>query len=558
MSAPEGSDTSELERSAAAREATSATQREPTAANEAWVRSVLRLMLVVTVMMVAARIAVVESRGGLVPCLSANDRSRWCTVAALVEDGTYQIDRQLQITAFDPQRKRDVRPWQSIDRVRHQGRDGIYHDYSSKPPLLPTCIAGIYWMVYQATQLPLTEHPMYVGRIVLAMTNLPLLLLFLLPTLSLIRRHGRSDWGRLLTTAAACFGTLLLPFAVSLNNHLPAAAGGALALWILTDRERSGRWGWQALAGLAAGWMAANELPALSMLGLLGLIALWRRPLAACWGFIPGALVVAVAFFGTNWIAHESLRPPYAHRGNGPEVTRVTIENPQTEFPDIGPVRAALIEAGEEIDERMAILGSTDEGRWMAITESGNDRYAVLRRGSTWQICRWDDWYEYEGSYWTGGRRQGVDRGEPSRWVYLFHTTLGHHGLFSLTPIWLLSVIGVVGWWRRHEGWDRMVMVAVIVIATLVCFAFYIARPLIDRNYGGVSAALRWMLWFSPFWLWLMLPAADGLSHRRAGRIVGLGLLAVSVFSMMTVIENPWQSPWLYRFWDYLGWMNPG
>jgi len=142
----------------------------PETTDDRWVWRTLMLLMLVAVGIVAGRIAVVSSANGLTPFLSANDRSRWCTVASLVEDGTYRIDRQMQLTDVDPKIKREVRTWQTIDRVRHQGTDGKYHDYSSKPPLFPTIVAGIYGFVYQVTEMPLTTYPMYVGRLVLALS----------------------------------------------------------------------------------------------------------------------------------------------------------------------------------------------------------------------------------------------------------------------------------------------------------------------------------------------------------------------------------------------------
>ena len=64
------------------------------------------------------------------------------------------------------------------------------------------------------------------------------------------------------------------------------------------------------------------------------------------------------------------------------------------------------------------------------------------------QLRPGDNWYAYTynvngrevKSYWLD--RQGIDRGEPSKAVYALHCLVGHHGIFSLTPIWLLSVAG--------------------------------------------------------------------------------------------------------------------
>ena len=32
--------------------------------------------------------------------------------------------------------------------------------------------------------------------------------------------------------------------------------------------------------------------------------------------YLPAVLLVAAGFFGTNYLAHDSLRPPYMHRGD--------------------------------------------------------------------------------------------------------------------------------------------------------------------------------------------------------------------------------------------------
>ena len=70
------------------------------------------------------------------PFLSANDRSRWDTIRSLVEQGTYQIDA----IQSEP-------GWDTIDMVKHKDRNGEWHLYSSKPPLLATLYAGPYWVM---------------------------------------------------------------------------------------------------------------------------------------------------------------------------------------------------------------------------------------------------------------------------------------------------------------------------------------------------------------------------------------------------------------------------
>ena len=139
------------------------------------------------------------------PFLSANDRSRWCTVRALVEPGMrvegapYAIDKV--ITPL----------WDTIDKVKHDG-----HLYSSKPPLLGHARRpGHTGSFTTLTGETLETHPYAIGRPLLILINVvPLVVCFCLLA-RLVERFGTTDWGRVLVMAAAVFGTFLTTFAVS-------------------------------------------------------------------------------------------------------------------------------------------------------------------------------------------------------------------------------------------------------------------------------------------------------------------------------------------------------
>jgi hypothetical protein len=529
-------------------------------------QSTYRMLIIAALAIAAGRMAVV-TRDGETAFLSANDRSRWCTVATLVERGTYVIDAQQAIVVMQDGKRRT--PWQTIDKVRHTGDDGKRHFYSSKPPLLPTMVAALYAVVRPISGMTLTEQPMYMTRILLALVNLPLLALFYFATTDSIERICRGDWVRRLLAITVCFGTMLLPFAISLNNHLPAAAATAAAMWIyifaaetLDDSFSDGRKGvspwWWFAAGLAAAFAAANELPALSMLVLWGLLFfLLHRP--SMLPFAAGVLVVAIGFFGTNWMAHGSLRPPYAHRGNG----EVVAEWNSGDSPDelSSEIATTLSGLGLELQDIVAsdepqrwVVRSTDDRSWLALLKVS--QLSAESSGPRWQLAHWDDWYEYDGSYWRPGNLRGVDRGEPSRWVYFVNMTVGHHGLFSLTPIWLLVPLGLIaGLGFGPPDFRRLVLAT--LLATSACIVFYVARPEIDRNYGGVSVCFRWLLWLAPLWLLVIAPAVDRLSRTQGYRITINALLAASVFSVSTALQSPWQQPWIYQFWVFLGWIDP-
>lgn len=527
-------------------------------------RATYHTIALVALALTAGRIAVVTGRDTLTAFQSANDRSRWCTIASLVEHGTYAIDQQIAIT--DPI-KRHIHPWQTIDKVRHVDAEGKQRYYSSKPPLFPTVVAGVYWAVNRMTGMTLTEQPIYVGRIILVLVNLPLLAIFFYATIGCIERVGRGDWSRRIAAMGCCFGTMLLPFAISLNNHLPAATATAVAMWVYmvaSQRKNSHAkpsptvpvWMW-GLGGMAAALAAANELPALSMTVFwFGLFAwLDRRSVLP---FVAGVSVVAIAFFGTNWIAHQSLRPPYAHRGNGPKIA--LLESSVSE-PDDALLQAAgekIKAAGFSQDVAPALAPSDESDRW--ILRVDERQFALLssdtlRSNGQWELRYWDDWYEYPGTYWKDGQRRGVDRGEPSRTTYLAHMTIGHHGLFSLTPLWVLMPIGLILGVASGTAEYRRFAFAVLV-ATTVCTLFYLNRPLIDRNYGGVSICFRWLLWFAPLWLVVSVPVMHWFRTTSVRRGLLYSLLALSVFSMSASLDSPWQSPWLYQFWQFLGWIS--
>ncbi len=524
-------------------------------------RSIRNMLVLIALAIAAGRIAVVTSKEGDTAFLSANDRSRWCTVAALVEHGTYAIDEQIEIADAI---KRHHHPWGTIDKVRHLGRDGKQHHYSSKPPLFPTMVAGVYLVVNLMSGMTLTDQPIYVTRIVLALVNLPLLAIFLLATIRSIERVCHRPWARRMATLSACFGTMMLPFSISLNNHLPAAAATAVAMWIylravgssedaVTGHSPAASFLIWLIAGASAAFAAANELPALSMLVFWFILFAWLDR-SSILPQLVGVGIVALGFFGTNWIAHQSFRPPYAHRGNGELIATLdsVAEQPGSEIAD---EIDKLLREKSLISGRapLAIEISDEPQRW--VVEAGEQRFGLLRVDGGWQLRHWDDWYEYPGTYWKEGVRAGVDQGEPSRLVYFAQMTFGHHGIFSLTAIWLLVPIGLVRGLVVGPAASRRYALAVLVAST-VCLLFYAARPLVDRNYGGVSVCFRWMLWFAPLWLVAIAPVMESFRRSATRRNLLQGLLALSVFSMATALQSPWQSPWLYRFWQFLGWIE--
>jgi hypothetical protein len=298
---------------------------------------------------------------------------------------------------------------------------------------------------------------------------------------------------------AGAFATLMTPFQVTLNNHTIAtvcvlgATVNGIRIWQRAKSKSVLAGRWFVAAGFLAAFAVTNELPALAFAAALFVLLFYLSPRWMMIGFLPPALLVAGAFFYTNYLAVGTWRPV-----------------------------------------------NTDFG---------------------------SPWYYYEGSHFRppnpGETRRGIDfaRYQETRGQYAFHLLLGHHGWFSLTPIWLLVMLNLYLRPRSQDsgGHDSAeasrvplpdLAVPALLISSVV-IGFYVWKT---DNYGGWTVGPRWLMWLTPLWLACLLPIADRLAASRAGRLVGYVLLALSALSANYSLWNPWRHPWLYDLMLACGW----
>src|SRR5262245_44501845 len=166
------------------------------------------------------------------PTFSSNDRSRWATIRSLVDDGTYAVGRRVYDSAGKYRDEGIITEdgWQTVDKVLHP-ETKIF--YSSKPPLLPTLLAGEYWLIKKLTGWTIAAEPWKVIVPILLTVNVLPLIAYLVLLARLLERYGTTDWGRLFTFATACFGTFINTFSISLNNHTLAAFATLFAIYPL-------------------------------------------------------------------------------------------------------------------------------------------------------------------------------------------------------------------------------------------------------------------------------------------------------------------------------------
>ena len=463
------------------------------------------------------------------PMFSSNDRSRWAAVRALVDEGTWVIgrrDKQVVIASvpaalaastplqlavlleagLDRRITSDrgiifEEGWQSVDKMLNPA---TLEFYSTKPPLLTFLVAGEYWLLKKVFGWSLQDRHdagltgerdqrFAVVRVCLLTFNLIPFMVYLGLLARLVERFGNTDWGRLFVVAAACFGTLMTPFLITLNNHTLAACSVVFAVYATERLLSGGGWGWFAAAGFFAGFTAAHELPAAAFAAGLGLLLMVRAPKPTLLAFVPAAAIPVAALLALN----------YAELG---------------EF------------------------------------ELGYSKFGT-------------EWYEYEGSHWRNlpdASKRGIDwaNHKEGKVTYAFHLLLGHHGWFSLTPIYLLGLGGMVlGVRHLSEGrkfpaqkesrpWAELAVATLLL--SVVVTGYYIYK---SDNYGGWSNGPRWLMWLSPLWLLTLLPIVDRLGQRRGGRALCLVLLALSVLSAHYWDWNPWRHPWIYNWMDNRGWI---
>lgn len=185
-----------------------------------------------------------------------------------------------------------------------------------------------------------------------------------------------------------------------------------------------------------------------------------------------------------------------------------------------------------------------------AYSNYGNEKYRFVVEGVP--------------SYWL--EPKGIDQNLDTAPMYLFHCLVGHHGIFSLTPLWLLLIPAWIAAciFRRSANAAGMesvlsrnadALVAIsrwTVLLTVTVLGFYFTRTE-NYNYGGVTAGLRWVLWLTPLWLTSLIPLMDRWSDRKVFRLAIVPLFLLSAFSAWSRIDNPWRHPWIFTWMESRG-----
>ena len=466
--------------------------------------------------------------------LTANDISRYCTVWSLLERGTFAIDECPWSKDTQDKVKKADPFWKDTRKFKKEDLSAPEHYYSSKPPLFATLMAGVIYPFRKLSGVPLdatvkqerlernVEKPvegepgkttfvketpppviwpayiLYFKPVIILFNVVPFLL-FLVFFARLLDRYAPNDWAWFVALFAAAWGNYLVVFNASLNNHTAAAYSAFFALYALS-RIRDDP---------PIGVEDRREDPAV---GKSPAGRTYRNSdfvMAGFWGAFAACNEIPAGLFGALLFVLLMARSP-----------RQTL---------LYFVPAALVPLGAFFATQYLAFGQLKP-----VYEEFGTRS-----------------YNYEGSYWnTPLEFDWFNKYPESMPVYLLHMTFGHHGVFSLSPIFLFSIYASL---RNIFGKDRPLKAIswLTLLLTVAMLAFYTWNPK-ARNYGGSTSGLRWLFWLIPFWL-VVLPTGLAAGQDRKGpRWLMLLALALSVLSVGYALRSPWSHPWVVDLMEHL------
>lgn len=162
--------------------------------------------------------------------------------------------------------------------------------------------------------------------------------------------------------------------------------------------------------------------------------------------------------------------------------------------------------------------------------------------GSPLPIQSRPELYLYEASYWRNPG--GLDALNEPKLAYLFHMTFGRFGSFTLFPVLIIGLLGIICACRESDLHLRALAwggAAAFGILTL----YYVLKT---NNYGGAAYGFRWHIAVMPALLLMGAPAWNRMT-RGWHWALWFAALAVSCYSCWECFQTPWgeQQEWTCR-----------
>jgi hypothetical protein len=226
---------------------------------------------------------------------SWNDRSHIAAIESFVERGTWAIDDS---------------PWEdeTKDKISLDG-----HFYSDKMPLLSLVGASVYAILHYAMDGSLAPNCSTVGKfcaygiLTFAVVGIPAALMLWL-FLDFGSRMSVPLWAALIGTVALAF-TMVFPYSLVFNHHLPAAVSLFGSYWVLTTRGAGSRRSMMVAGFFAALALSFDPLSGV-MVAALFVSALIRNRFRVCYMIMGAAVPLALTVL-LDYQITQTVFPPY-------------------------------------------------------------------------------------------------------------------------------------------------------------------------------------------------------------------------------------------------------
>jgi hypothetical protein len=141
---------------------------------------------------------------------------------------------------------------------------------------------------------------------------------------------------------------------------------------------------------------------------------------------------------------------------------------------------------------------------------------------------------QFAGNYFKGNQH-GIDALREPKWLYTFNSLFGHHGVFSMTPLFCFGAWEMARALRSKRRWPEVIL---IVASSVVITAFYMYRT---RNYGGWSVGMRHLLPIMPFLLVYFGVWLDRVKLTRTLGALMIAAFSISAFNVQDGLSSPFQ-----------------
>jgi len=424
---------------------------------------------------------------------SWNDSSRLASIESLVERGTWAIDES---------------SWVNFTQDKIFIAEKFYSD---KMPLFSFLGAGVYEILRAfggSVRMDCAQAARFCAYapLTLLLVTLPASILIFL-FFDYAARLSISVWAAVIGTVALGLGTMIFPYALVLNHHVPAAAA-VFASYYLLNREGAKN--------------AKKESDIVMLSGAKHLVARLintisfgaTRPFADAQGDSYSATRFARLLFFAGFLA--ALAPSFDVLSGIVAVTLFGIAALNYRARALYFVLGALVP--------LAATALLD----YQIARTLLPPYTVT------------DAYNFPGSAFpatVGGN------GTPDDYAaYAFRMFLGGKGLFAYNPLLIFAFVGALT--VAFNRASALRVPAALTALGFIALCVYLATQ--TGNYGGTAYGERWFVVAIPilFSFIFFAPPLNARTRQSAWYILFVPLLALSIISSLQGAQTPWQD-WL-------------